>query len=457
MEPVAVLPPRAPVRLRVLRDSLDSAKTPSVLRDSLLRLARRARATELADARARECKESGEYTRVQRRYEGTLDVVTRIPCDSTRLATAPELPPSIYDPAEEIFGSADREELLKSLNFGLQPSWGPQLPKLDWGLSFTRYNRVEGFGTGLSLTSVLGRGYSAQLGVRGALGDRQLNADFTLSRTNGRASVRATAYRRLEVMNDWGTPLSLGSSLSSMLYARDEGAYFRTWGVELAGTHAKWGTLDWRIFSERQWRADVTTRWSLFGGSGDKRFIANPAADRAREMGAALRLHSSIGLDPEGFRVLSDVRVEGAGGDMAYSRGLFDMTVSHGLGSVRGRTLAGSLTTSVGYSGGTLPVQRKFYLGGLETVRGQTALTGSGDAFWLARAELGLGGAAARFIGFGDVGWAGDRRDWAKPGRPLSGVGLGTSVLDGLIRFDLARGLFPRRQWRADLYLEAKF
>ena len=55
------------------------------------------------------------------------------------------------------------------------------------------------------------------------------------------------------------------------------------------------------------------------------------------------------------------------------------------------------------------------------------------------------------------MGWAGDRRDWAKPGRPLSGVGLGTSVLDGLIRFDLARGLFPRRQWRADLYLEAKF
>jgi hypothetical protein len=64
---------------------------------------------------------------------------------------------------------------------------------------------------------------------------------------------------------------------------------------------------------------------------------------------------------------------------------------------------------------------------------------------------------AARTVLFGDVGWAGDRRNWSTPGRPLSGAGVGYSMLDGLIRFDLARGLFPAKQWRADLYLEAKF
>jgi hypothetical protein len=43
------------------------------------------------------------------------------------------------------------------------------------------------------------------------------------------------------------------------------------------------------------------------------------------------------------------------------------------------------------------------------------------------------------------------------PGRPLSGVGVGWSLLDGLVRFDLARGLYPSRQWRLDSYLEARF
>jgi hemolysin activation/secretion protein len=98
-----------------------------------------------------------------------------------------------------------------------------------------------------------------------------------------------------------------------------------------------------------------------------------------------------------------------------------------------------------------------FYLGGLQTVRGQTALTDSGDAFWLGRAELGTNNPASRFIVFGDVGWAGPRASWSMPGRPLSGAGVGWSLLDGLLRFDLSRGLYPSKQWRLDSYFEAKF
>jgi hypothetical protein len=451
-EPLPI-PPRALSRLAVLRDSLDSAKTSTPLRDSLLRDARRARAKEIVAQREKDCSETGVYTQRLRRYEGTLDVVTRVPCDSAKLANSKDLPPSIYDPADELFGSADRDALLKALDFGLQPSWGPQLPTIEWGLAYTRYNRVEGFSTGLALKSVLGQGYSAEFGVRGSLGDKQLNGDFTISRSNGRSTVRGSAYRRLAVMNDWGTPLSFGASLATLLYARDEGAYYRSWGAELAGTFPRWGTVEWKLFGEQQWNADISTRWSLLGGSNDQRFIANPLADQATEFGGEMRLHSSVGLDPRGFRLLSDVRAEGAGGDFSYVRGLFDETLSHPIA----RGLAGALTVSAGYSGGTLPVQRRFYLGGLQTVRGETALTANGDAFWMARGELGIGGPGVRYVGFGDVGWAGDRRDWSRPGRPLTGVGIGSSYLDGLIRFDLARGLYPVRQWRAALYLEAKF
>lgn len=449
--------PRMPDRrlglVRALRDSLDSAKAPKPVRDSLVRAFSRARQKELEALHDQECATGGSYTTLQRRYEGTVTVATRIPCDSATLANSSELPGSIYDPGDELFGSADRDALVKALSFGLQPAWGPQKPQVEWGLSRTRYNRVEGFSSGLLLSSVLGRGYTVALGARGSWADRQLNGDFTVSRTNGRSTVRGTVYRRLDVMTDWGSPLSFGASLSSLLYARDEGAYFQTWGAEIAGTHPRWGSLDWRMFAERQWKADVNSRFSLFGGGSDSRFIANPAAEGATEIGGSLRLHSSVGLDPDGFRLLTDARAEGAGGVYSYARGLFDATVSHGLG----KALAASVTTSAGYSAGRVPVQRLFYLGGLQSVRGQTALTASGDAYWLARAELGFGGVSARTVVFGDAGWAGDRRNFTTPGRPLSGAGVGYSMLDGLIRVDVARGLYPAKQWRADLYLEAKF
>jgi hypothetical protein len=64
---------------------------------------------------------------------------------------------------------------------------------------------------------------------------------------------------------------------------------------------------------------------------------------------------------------------------------------------------------------------------------------------------------AARPALFYDIGWAGRRADVADPGRPLSGAGAGLSLLDGLLRVDVARGIWPERRWRADLYLEVRF
>jgi hypothetical protein len=90
-------------------------------------------------------------------------------------------------------------------------------------------------------------------------------------------------------------------------------------------------------------------------------------------------------------------------------------------------------------------------------VRGQTAGSGYGTAFWLSRVEIGSNNAAVRPVIFGDLGWAGSRDAWSQVGRPMSGVGVGASFLDGMIRMDLARGLYPRLQTRFDLSLEARF
>ena len=107
---------------------------------------------------------------------------------------------------------------------------------------------------------------------------------------------------------------------------------------------------------------------------------------------------------------------------------------------------------------GGVPAQRLWYLGGSQTVRGQSPDTAqSGNAFWLSRLEIGSTNPGVRPSVFTDIGWAGDRAKMTKVGRPLSGVGAGVSFLDGLFRFDVARGLYPRKQFRLDLYLESKF
>jgi hemolysin activation/secretion protein len=134
-----------------------------------------------------------------------------------------------------------------------------------------------------------------------------------------------------------------------------------------------------------------------------------------------------------------------------------DLTLSHPLGRMLHRDLAAAITAGAGTSAGTIPVQRLWYLGGTSTIRGEPAGSMAGDSYWLTHTELGYGSAGMRRIAFFDLGWAGDRTRWRDVGRPASGVGVGASLLDGLIRFDIARGLYPTPQWHTALYLEARF
>jgi hemolysin activation/secretion protein len=121
------------------------------------------------------------------------------------------------------------------------------------------------------------------------------------------------------------------------------------------------------------------------------------------------------------------------------------------------RTAVG-LTLSAGSSVGRLAAQRLWYLGGTQTVRGQSAdISQSGNAFWLTRLELARNNPGHRSTLFSDFAWVGDRNRINDVGRPLSGVGYGESLFDGILRFDIARGLYPRKQWKFDLYLEARF
>ena len=67
-----------------------------------------------------------------------------------------------------------------------------------------------------------------------SLADAQLNGELFGTRANGRRQLDLGIYRRLEASNDYGDPLSFGSSLNALLFGLDEGFYYRTWGGELS-------------------------------------------------------------------------------------------------------------------------------------------------------------------------------------------------------------------------------
>jgi hypothetical protein len=415
----------------------------------------RARRLMRKSKRERQCADSNFYWTSQHQGEARPRMMIRVPCDSAALTHSSELTASIYEPGEELFGAEARDELVKALGFGTQAEWAPQRPIVFYGFerNLLRYNRVEGLSAGAGVRQTFGAGYSGEALAQIGTADLQPNGEISFARSNGRSILGVGIFRRLGVANDWGSPLGFGGSVSSLLFGRDEGFYYRTWGAELSGTLGYRAPVTWRLFAERQSDADVETQLSLAHAINGARFLENIDAAEGTIAGGALRATKSFGLDPHGFRLLSDFRAEGGAGDFDYARGALDLTLSHGLG----RWLDGALTVGGGTSGGRVPAQRLWYLGDSRTIRGQRAGIARGDAYWLTRAEVGGSFVAARPVIFADLGWAGSRKDWAHPGRVLSGVGAGASFLDGLIRFDVSRGLWPRQGFRTDLYLEARF
>jgi len=410
--------------------------------------------------------------RIVRHSEGWRDGVVlrtayRVPCNVAALENSPDLPKSIFDAGEEVFGAKERDALIaQALSLGAQPPFllgSGHLPPmtLKSGLEFTRYNRVEGLSIGGEAEQQLGAGYNARAVGRIGVADFQPNVELTLERTNLEKTYALTGYNRLVAANDWGNPLSFGSSVSAFLFGRDEGFYYRTSGVELTRTRdprSDGARIDWRLFLENERAAKQKTDFSL-GPS----FIPNIEATNQQYVGSGVRVNHTAGLDPRGTRLLTDVRLEAATALSKtdtiwnrYARGAVDFTLSHGLPS----QLIGAVTLSGGTTVGTVPVQRLWYLGGAQTVRGQRPDTAqSGNAYWLTRSELAYDAGGFRPSLFADIGWTGDRDSLYKNqiGRPMSGVGIGSSIMDGLFRFDVARGLYPQKRWRVDMYVEARF
>jgi hypothetical protein len=438
--------PSRDVMLKAVADSIDRGLSPV--------------GAQLIARNGAPCDSSGMSTRYLRRFDARMPVAVRVPCNINTLLHSPDLPPSIYDSGDELFSTKDRDEMLNealslgaqapfSLGAGLRPK-----PTYSFGLPMTRFNRVEGFSTGIAVDQQLGAGLSVGGSFRFGLADKVPNVEIDASRSNLRKTISVAGYHRLVSANDWGNPLSFGSSFSALMFGKDEGFYYRASGGEVAWTRGVESRFEWKVFAEDQNAAPVNTQTSLVHRSSADTFPANIAAAPGVYIGSAMHIVHNHGLDPRGFRTFTDIHLETAASDSFYARGSANLDLSMGtpLGTMVGLTLSG------GSSLGFLPPQRRWYLGGTQTVRGQDAdTTYGGNIYALTRIELARDNRTHRSSIFADAGWAGRRDRLALDDRLLTGVGYGESMFDGILRVDLSRGLQPKRQWRFDVYLEARF
>ncbi len=391
-----------------------------------------------------------------------------VPRDRSRVAESPHLPPPIWDDAPGFTAPEDLESYLRNLADLPAPPVQAIPWRFDWGWSgqdLLRYNRVEGPAVGGGLDWELGRRLELRTTGFFGLADLRPKARLELERSTVLRRLALGGYHELRSTDVRASHLATGNSLNALLFGRDNGEYFRATGFDLAWRPpaGRRESRLLRLYAERHQAAPSEIDFALFRVfDGDWSFRPNLAADPGDETGAELYLAPWWGSDPQHPQVgvEFDGRVaawrEDGGGDFA----------AYGQSSATVRAIvpvAGSgweawrlgFEAGAGTTWGDAPVQRSWFLGSAGTLRGYPASTLSGLSFARARLEVNRAWHGTGLSLFGDAGWAGARDNFRRDDL-LYGIGVGGSVLDGLIRLDFARGLKgPLAGFRVELHLDA--
>ncbi len=411
------------------------------------------------------------------RYEPLATVTRRVgnrtsrflvPKDPSILTTSPYLPPPIWDDAP---GFASEDDLRKSMqtlaHLPAVPTQGVPW-HLNWGWAredLLRYNRVEGPAVGGRFQAELGT-FVGPVDFRASgffgFADLRPKARLELERATLRRRTMLGVYRDLRVTEPRGRYLGLGNSLNALLFGRDDGDYYMATGADLTWRPPETSRQSYRLrlYGERQDPLSNKTDFALFRAfGGHSPFRPNIQADRLEEAGGELTLSPWWGTDPQAPQVGLEIYGQGAAWrhvgtteSKDYARIRTTLRVAASLGDAWRL----GLEAGGGTSWGQVPLQRNWFLGGPLTLRGYDVAAMSGTTFTRGRLEVARVFADAWSLSaFGDVGWAGPR-EMLDRAQPLWGVGIGGSLLDGLVRMDLSHGLRgPARSLRVDLYLDA--
>src|SRR5438477_6791212 len=407
---------------------------------------------ESADSvtRAR-CREQGPNVYCRCRNGACRGFVVAVPPDTQVLLGSTYLPPAFATSGgDSLISAGELEQLTHALGQLPAAPWQFHVRPPRWGLA--RYNRVEALSLGARGELDLGR-LQLDGSARVAVSDAEPDIQAGLVHETSSSKFRLAAYHRLAAVDPTARSLAIGNSLGALILGRDDGDYFRAPGAEL--TIAPAVTLaqrfEVRLYAERQRRALKRTDFSFpHALHEDHIFRPNISADSADQLGASLTLHTQRGIDPERAQWTADVTIDGGVGTYRFGRVSSTVRVTAPLGP----RIAGAVELAGGMADGVVPIQSDWYLGGPGTIRGYGGNASSGDAFWRARLELANRWPAARLVLFADVGRAGPREHLSLA-RPLPGVGVGASFIDGLVRFDLTRATRSPTGWRLDFYTDA--
>lgn len=326
---------------------------------------------------------------------------------------------------------------------------------LSYGLADrnVRYNRVEGLSIGASSELGIGRNTWLEPRVRFGLLDQEFRGSLALHRGVAGDRLSVTGYRRLAHTDDFGDPLSLGASLSNLVFRNGHSHFFNATGLEMSlQKHGGSVRSEVRAFWEDHSAVERETNFYLWEPLTSDTLPSVLAARPGSIFGVAGDVRWEAGDDARRGIASGLLRGELADGDFQYQRLLGTVAANRRLAL----GLTGAVEFGAGYSWGELPTQKDFFLGGANSLRGYSGSFVHGSSFWMARGELATALPLARIAVFSDLGWSGPSEEWSR-GQALWSAGAGLSFLDGLVRMDAAWPIRQASGGRFYLYLDGLF
>ncbi len=423
-------------------------------------------------------------------FAAERDAFIIAPRERSLVATSPELPPPIW---EEAVGFASEEQLGEYFRT-LADLPSPEVPGLPWSLDWgwgqpglIRYNRVEGPAGGVHFRTALAEPYTFNASAFLSVSDLEPKARVEIERETLRRRLKLGVYRELTSTSSRAGHLGFGNSLNALLFGRDEGEYFRATGADLTWRPPAVArqSFEVRAYAERQASLEGEAGFALFHMLDDAwNFRPNLQADDVEEVGAEIRLSPWRGGDPYLTQVGLELYGQAArrrpvsGGD-AVDYGRASATLRAAVPLVARRWRLG-VEVAGGTTFGEASAQRGWFLGGTRTLRGHAPSVVWGPSFARGRVEVARTYDVGTLSVFGDAGWADRANPWygAHDDRDgmdadsssdgfghlpvldnddlLFGVGVGSSLLDGLLRFDVSYGLNgPGREFWIAFYLDS--
>jgi len=369
-----------------------------------------------------------------------------------------------------IEGGFSKEELkdIEAQLRNLPPTLFRLQPRLEWGLrpDLTRFNRVEGFSTGVQLFLPLPRDREFQAEGRMGSGDRSPRGEVALEWGRMNHRRRAALFWRLDSSSEWADGHTGSASLGTLLFRNRWTPFHTSGGGEIRFLREAVGSQgELRVFAERQGRAPHTSEFHLWKGGGRPAPPANLEASPGTWTGGSLTLQGVLPGDSRWARISSRGRLEAATGTSSYARGWGSAALAV--------SLPGPFDVGVEGGGGgllgTTPLQRHFLPGDEQIFRHTRPGEWVGDRFAFQRAEVRVGGREVRAVTFLDRLHLRPPQGELEPPSPWDpprwAWGGGLSLLDGMIRADLSRRLRTsdstapgwQEGWRFFLYLDGLF